>query len=42
MGFYLSKPITEKETITGNCSKFNYVLSGMQGEIIFFKKPFNC
>ena len=31
MGFYLSKPITEKETITGDCSKFNYVLSGMQG-----------
>lgn len=33
MGFYLSKPITEKETITGDCSKFNYVLSGMQGKM---------
>lgn len=31
MGFYLTKPITEKETVTGECPKFNYVLSGMQG-----------
>ncbi len=35
MGFYLSKPITEKETIIGDCSKFNYVLSGMQGSHFF-------
>lgn len=31
MGFYLSKPITEKETIQGQCKKFNHVVSGMQG-----------
>lgn len=31
MGFYLSKPNTDKETITGSCKKFNYVVSGMQG-----------